>query len=102
MHDIWEANASRWGDDVAFLAVNQSGSEDGVGSILADYPDSTIPLLQDDSTTKAFWNCGASAHYVYVIDGERAVRYALYHDTRAFENGGARVVAWIDDVLAGR
>ena len=102
MHDIYEANTGRWGADVVFLGVNMSGSEDGIGSILADYPDVYIPVLQDDSTTKALWNCGASSHYIYVIDGERNVRYALYSDTEAFSSSGARVIEWIDDVLGNR
>jgi len=84
---------------VAFLGGNASGAEDGMSSIIADYPDSTIPVLQDTSKVKGMWNCGASAHNLYVIDGDRNVHYAHYKETAPFSEDGLRLVEEIDSVL---
>lgn len=84
---------------MAFLGVNASGAEDGIDSIVADYPDATIPVLQDDSKTKALWNCGASAHYLYVLDGDRNVHFAHYSETEPFAEDGLRLVEEIDSLL---
>ena len=61
-----------------------------------------MPLLQDDTTVKASWNSGASSHYVYVLDGDRNVRIAHYHESTAFASDGERLIEWVDEVLASR
>ena len=100
MQDIWNANSARWGDDVAFIAANERGAEDGVGDIVSTYPEAVLPILQDDGDTMAFWNSGASAYYYYILDGERNVAYAHYRLTiEDAEGEGQRAIDEIDAVL---
>ena len=100
MWDIWQANQDRWGDDVALLAVNESGAEDGLHYIWEDQPDNTLPVLQDVIDVKAMWSCGASAFGFYVVDGERNVAYAHYRLTiEDTEGEQLRAIEEIDEVL---
>ena len=100
MGDIWNDNAARWGDDVALLAVNETGTEDGLHYIWSDHPDNTLVVLQDHSEAKAMWNSGASAYYFYVLDGQHHVAYAHYRLTIEDVKGEQlRVIEEIDEVL---
>ncbi len=100
MQTIWDANAERWGDDVAFISVNERGAEDGVASINESYPEAVLPVLQDEGEVSAFYNSGASAYYYYVLDGERNVIYAHYRLTiEDAEGEGQRAIDEIDAVL---
>jgi len=100
MQDIWNANADRWGDAVAFISVNERGAEDGVSSIIESYPEVTLPILQDTTDAMAFWNSGASAYYFYILDGDQDVVYAHYRLTIEDEDGeGQRAIDEIDAVL---
>jgi hypothetical protein len=100
MQEIWDANAERWGDDVAFISVNERGAEDGVASINDSYPEAQLPVLQDIADVMAFYNSGASAYYYYVLDGERNVIYAHYRLTIEDADGeGQRAIDEIDAVL---
>jgi len=100
MQDIWNANAERWGDDVAFISVNERGAEDGVGSIFESYPDAMLPILQDTTDAMVFWNSGASAYYYYILDADQNVAIAHYRLTIEDEDGeGQRAIDEIDAVL---
>ena len=102
MWDIWQENRDRWGDDVALMAVNETGAEDGLHYIWEDQPDNELPILQDSSDAMAMWTCGASAYYFYVIDGDRNVAYAHYRLT--IEDEGEerqRAIDEIDAILGG-
>lgn len=100
MQDIWNANNERWGDDVALIAVNERGAEDGVASINDSYPDAALPLLQDTTDAMAFWNSGASAYYFYILDEAQDVAFAHYRLTIEDEDGEAlRAIDEIDAVL---
>ncbi len=99
MHELWDANAARWGDDAAFIAVNAIGSEDGIMYINVG---TTIPVLQDVDEVGAFAGSGAAPFYVYVLDGDRNVVFAHY--TLALDDvtgEGQRAVDEVDAVLAG-
>ncbi len=98
MWNIRNAQQGQWGDDVAFLGINIKGSEDGIGYINDSHPDVPIPVLQDTEEVQAFWNSGASPFYVYILDGERNVRYAHYR--LSFDGDEMeRAVQEINDVL---
>ncbi len=100
MQGIWNDNADRWGDSVAFISVNERGAEDGVDDIVSTYPEAVLPILADDGDTMAFWNSGASAYYYYILDGERNVAYAHYRLTiEDAEGEGQRAIDEIDEVL---
>lgn len=100
MQEIWDANADRWGDDVALISVNERGAEDGISSINSSYPEAVLPILQDTTDAMAFWNSGASAYYFYILDGDRNVVYAHYRLTiEDAEGEGQRVIDEIDAVL---
>lgn len=100
MQEIWDANNGRWGDDVAFISVNERNAEDGVGSINESYPEAVLPILQDTTDAMAFWNSGASSYYYYILDGDRNVVLAHYRLTIEDETGeGQRVIDEIDAVL---
>jgi len=96
MQDILTANVDRWGDDVAFLSVNKAGYEDGIADIVSTYPDVVVPILQDESTTQAFFNCGAAKYHFYVLDPQRNVAYAHYALT--VEDAGTEMQRLIDEV----
>ena len=101
MQDIVDANAATWGDQVAFVAVNKAGYEDGIADIVANYPDAVLPILQDDSTVQAFFNSGAGKYHFYVLDGARNVAYAHYALTvEDAEGEGQRLVDEVNEVLA--
>ncbi len=78
MQQIWDEHAGEWGDDVALIAVNGSGLEDGIVTLNSEHPEVVLPVLQDDTTALATWNCGASGKYFYLIDGDRWVHYVHY------------------------
>ncbi len=102
MKTIWDANEDRWGDDVALLAVNEAGTEDGLHYIFDDQPDNDLAVLQDTGESKAMWSCGASAYYFYVVDGDREVAFAHYRLTiEDTEGEQLRAIAEIDAVLEG-
>ncbi len=96
MQEIVSGNIDRWGDDVAFISVNKAGYEDGVADIEANYPEAVLPILQDDSTTQAFFNCGAAKYHFYVLDGQQNVVHAHYALT--IEDGGTEMQRLIDEV----
>jgi hypothetical protein len=102
MGDIWQANRDRWGDDVALLAVNEAGAEDGLHYIWEEDADNSLPVLQDITEVKAMWTCGASAYYFYVVDGDRNVAFAHYRLTiEDTEGEQLRAIEEIDEVLGG-
>lgn len=98
MWDIRNEQLAAWGDDVVLLGINVEGSEVGIDYINQTYPEVPVPVLQDTDEVRAFWNSGASPFYVYILDGERNVRYAHYR--LSFDGDEQeRAIQEINDVL---
>jgi len=103
MQQIWDENQAEWGGQVAFVIVNGTGLEDGLDNLNNDYPQVVLPVMQDDSENRAYWNCGASGKYFYVLDGDRNLRFAHYFLHIDDPNGdGQRALDEIEALLGSR
>jgi len=89
----------RWGEDVAFLNVNDPDTEYGIGDLVAEHPDFALPVLQDTEQEDAFGRCGGRQFYYFVLDGGGQLAFAHY-ELEIDVDESHRLVDEVDVLLA--